>query len=143
MIGIIHSIIRACAGSIAVGDKTQGPYTTEQVQQMRKEGSVTDKTLVWKKGMADWKKCADVAELNVTPATTPVAAPVSLSTDPIWSVPPLGLMLETPEQVVAAADKINARAVVTQTMPLGNPTGMTEQERALIGLWIAQGKAVQ
>jgi uncharacterized membrane protein len=31
------------------------------------------------------------------------------------------------------------RAVVTKTMPLGNLTGMTDEERRLLGAWIAQG----
>ena len=31
------------------------------------------------------------------------------------------------------------RAVVTKTMPLGNLTGMTDEERATLGAWIAQG----
>jgi uncharacterized membrane protein len=31
------------------------------------------------------------------------------------------------------------RAVITKTMPLGNLTGMTEEERAQLGAWIAQG----
>jgi len=31
------------------------------------------------------------------------------------------------------------RAINTQSMPLGNKTGMTAEERELIGRWIAQG----
>ncbi|MGH8436979.1 MAG: hypothetical protein ACRERX_21520, partial [Pseudomonas sp.] len=35
--------------------------------------------------------------------------------------------------------RIQAQAVATQTMPLGNITQMTQEERDLIGAWIAQG----
>ncbi len=55
------------------------------------------------------------------------------------AAPPLGLLLETPEQIRQAAPKIQAQAVDTQTMPLGNVTGMTDQERAVLGAWIAGG----
>jgi uncharacterized membrane protein len=36
-------------------------------------------------------------------------------------------------------DKIMLRAVNTQSMPQGNKTGMTVEEREIIGRWIAQG----
>ena len=59
--------------------------------------------------------------------------------DPSWPAPPLGVVLESPEQVHAFRDRIAVRAVQTKTMPLGNLTGMTEEERGLVGAWIAQG----
>ena len=59
--------------------------------------------------------------------------------DPAFESPPLGLMLDTAEQIQRASDMIFARAVQTQTMPLGNLTGMTEEERAMLGAWITQG----
>ena len=37
------------------------------------------------------------------------------------------------------ADRILARAVDTKTMPLGNMTGMTDDERVILGRWIAEG----
>ena len=40
------------------------------------------------------------------------------------------------------ADRIFARAVVTRTMPLANNTGMTEEERDLLGRWVSQGAAI-
>jgi uncharacterized membrane protein len=32
--------------------------------------------------------------------------------------------------------------VLTQTMPLGNKTGMTEAERDLLGRWLDQGAPI-
>ena len=49
-------------------------------------------------------------------------------------------MLETEAQIIANAARIHAQAVATQAMPLGNLTGMKQEERDLIGAWIAQQK---
>ncbi len=55
------------------------------------------------------------------------------------SEPPKGILLEHPQQISAQAQQIYAQAVATQTMPLGNQTGMTPAERQLLGRWISQG----
>jgi len=52
---------------------------------------------------------------------------------------PKGVMLDTPERIVTMAPQINAQAVQTQTMPLGNLTNITPEERAMLAAWIAQG----
>ena len=49
------------------------------------------------------------------------------------------LARDTPEQIRQNAPRIQAQAVTTQIMPLGNITQMTQQERDLIGAWIVQG----
>jgi uncharacterized membrane protein len=64
-------------------------------------------------------------------------------TNPAFGAAPLGVMLETPEDVVARKDRILVRAVQTKTMPLGNMTGMTDEERDLLGRWIAQGASTR
>ena len=51
-----------------------------------------------------------------------------------FAAPPLGLKLETAEEVRMAADKFKQR-VANHTMPLGNLTQMTEEERAAIAHW--------
>jgi uncharacterized membrane protein len=48
-------------------------------------------------------------------------------------------MFDTPEELRRYASRIEAQAVLTQTMPLGNKTGMTEDERRTLGAWIVQG----
>jgi uncharacterized membrane protein len=53
--------------------------------------------------------------------------------------PPGGLMLDTPEQVKAAAQRIHQQTIATQAMPIGNLTKMTPEERALLGRWLADG----
>jgi uncharacterized membrane protein len=59
--------------------------------------------------------------------------------NPAFPAPPLGLVLDSYEHASAASAKIKAMAVDTQTMPLGNPTHMTQAERDLLGAWIASG----
>lgn len=60
-------------------------------------------------------------------------------TNPAVTAPPLGLLLDSYEHTHAAAARIKAMAVDTETMPLGNPTGMTKAERAALGRWIDAG----
>jgi len=61
---------------------------------------------------------------------------------PMFSAPPAGFMLDTPEQMKAQAAKIHAQTVASQIMPLGNITQMTQDERDLIGSWIAKGAQI-
>jgi uncharacterized membrane protein len=60
-------------------------------------------------------------------------------TDPSVASAPLGVVLDTPEQIRARADAIEQAAVRTEAMPPGNATGMTAEERELLGAWIDQG----
>jgi uncharacterized membrane protein len=55
---------------------------------------------------------------------------------------PKGITFDTPAQIKAQAGAIDAQAVQTKTMPLGNVTGMTQAERDLLGRWIAQGAKI-
>jgi uncharacterized membrane protein len=52
---------------------------------------------------------------------------------------PLGVKFDTPEQIVAMSARIKVRAVDTRTMPMGNKTLITDDERAVLARWIAQG----
>lgn len=63
----------------------------------------------------------------------------SKPTDDVNVTPPNGLMFDLPEQIAANADKIMIRVVQTKTMPQGNKTNITEEERSLLGVWIEQG----
>lgn len=51
--------------------------------------------------------------------------------------PPKGVMLETLRQIRQYAPLIEQQAVKADTMPLGNQTNMTDEERAKLGAWIA------
>ncbi len=53
--------------------------------------------------------------------------------------PPNGVAYDTPEKIAQYAPRIYERAVATHSMPLGDETGMTDQERADLGGWIKAG----
>ena len=65
-----------------------------------------------------------------------------------WAVPvasgwrPPTDVFETPEQITARADDLE-RVVATKTMPIGNLTGMTSEERALVVAWVTQGASTE
>lgn len=48
---------------------------------------------------------------------------------------PSGVMLDTDEQIIAEALRIHQQTVVLKAMPIGNLTGISDQERALIDAW--------
>jgi uncharacterized membrane protein len=58
------------------------------------------------------------------------------------SAAPLGITMDTPEQIQKLAPAIQQQAVDSTAMPLGNATGMTTAERRLLGRWIAQGAKI-
>nr|WP_262498974.1 urate hydroxylase PuuD [Pseudomonas sp. WS 5011] len=109
-------------------------------------------------GNPDVAKAAEPASTPAEPtATAPAVAAVEFAkvssviqercsvchsatpSSPMFSAPPAGFMLDTPEQIKAQAAKIHAQSVASQIMPLGNITQMTQEERDLIGSWIDQG----
>ena len=60
--------------------------------------------------------------------------------DPVWAgiaVPPKGILLETPDQIVRAAREIRMQAVLTTAMPPNNITQMTQDERRALAAWLA------
>ncbi len=62
--------------------------------------------------------------------------------DPTIPVAPAGVMFDTPEQIQMRKERIQARAVVSKTMPQNNKTGITEDERNLIAQWLAEGAPI-
>lgn len=63
----------------------------------------------------------------------------SAPTYPGMAAAPAGVMLDTPEEIRTRVARIAERAVAQRTMPLGNVTGITLEERALLGRWIQAG----
>ena len=68
-----------------------------------------------------------------------VACHASEPGQPGFAKAPLGILLETPQQVRARAERI-AFTVQSRYMPIGNLTGMTDAERATVASWYAQLK---
>jgi len=68
------------------------------------------------------------------------------SADPVdrtFGPMPGGVSFDDPRQIRALADRIHAQSVATRVMPPGNLTGMTEEEREIVGRWIRQGAPVE
>jgi uncharacterized membrane protein len=52
------------------------------------------------------------------------------------------LRLDSPAQIQQHAQNIYQQVVVTKQMPMGNATGMSDEERAMIGRWFVAGAKV-
>jgi len=68
----------------------------------------------------------------------------STPTNPVTNgVPAAGIAFDSPRDIATWASRIYERAVVTRTMPLGNATGMTDEERDVLALWFTRGAPVE
>lgn len=97
----------------------------------------------------------------VVPASEDLGAPVSfgearaiihkhcISCHSAWPTLPgmlaanKGVHYDRPEDIKKHAPKMFEQAVDTHIMPMGNMTGMTEEERATLGRWIRQGAKLE
>ncbi len=52
-----------------------------------------------------------------------------------FSAAPKGIVFDTAEQTLAQANVIHQQAVLTRAMPIGNLTGMLDEERAALDQW--------
>jgi uncharacterized membrane protein len=59
---------------------------------------------------------------------------------PAFKEPPKNIPLETVPELRRFASQIYLQTVQNRAMPLGNPTGMTEDERAALGRWVRGGR---
>jgi uncharacterized membrane protein len=59
-------------------------------------------------------------------------------TQPGFSTAPNGLKLDTPQSILAHATQMRQQ-IASRAMPLGNVTGITEEERAEMLAWIDRG----
>jgi uncharacterized membrane protein len=78
------------------------------------------------------------AEAQTIVRTRCVTCHAAKPSEPAFPAPPSGVMLESPEQMKAYAERILVRVYETRTMPLGNLTGMTDEERVVLGAWARQ-----
>ncbi len=54
-----------------------------------------------------------------------------------------GIKMDTPVQIKALASLIKARAVDQRTMPPGNKTGITDEERSILRRWVEGGSPLK
>lgn len=60
-------------------------------------------------------------------------------TQPGFAAAPAGVMLHTPELIRQHAERVYRQTVQLKSMPIGNLTNMTDEERTLIGRWYESG----
>jgi uncharacterized membrane protein len=84
-------------------------------------------------GSADFDAVRQVVQRRCT------ACHAATPTHPGFQAAPAGVLLETDRQIVAEALRIHQQTVVTRAMPIGNLTGITEDERALLDRWYRSG----
>jgi uncharacterized membrane protein len=63
-------------------------------------------------------------------------------TDDVYHQAPMGIKFDTAREIAGLVPKIKLMAVDTEAMPLGNKTGMTPHERAILRAWIAEGAPI-
>lgn len=68
-----------------------------------------------------------------------VACHATSPTQPGYTYPPGGVMLDSAESIHRNAGRIVQQSVHLKIMPMGNVTEMTDEERALIGKWFDDG----
>lgn len=84
----------------------------------------------------------EFAEINPLISKHCVSCHAANPTNENFEEPPKGVVLEAPADIRKYAAQIRAQTVLTETMPLGNETEMTKEERDLLGAWIAQGAKI-
>jgi uncharacterized membrane protein len=63
-------------------------------------------------------------------------------TNRAFPIAPRGVMLDTALQMKQYARRIEASVTVERTMPLANMSGMTDEERLVLGRWVETGAKV-
>ncbi|MGD0436494.1 MAG: hypothetical protein ABSB86_08510 [Bryobacteraceae bacterium] len=63
-------------------------------------------------------------------------------TNRAFPIAPQGVMLDTALEMKQYARRIEASVAVERTMPLANMSGMTDQERWVLGRWVETGAKV-
>ena len=104
------------------------PTTPEQASISEQKSGATDHSAFNKVSSVIEERCTVCHSANPT--------------SPMFSAAPAGVMFDTPEQIQQMAAKIHAQTVASQIMPLGNITQMTQDERDLLGDWIAKGASI-
>ena len=63
-------------------------------------------------------------------------------TNHAFPIAPQGVMLDTALRMKRYARRMEARVAVERTMPLANMSGMTDEERWVLGRWVETGAKV-
>ncbi|HEY4542459.1 MAG TPA: urate hydroxylase PuuD [Noviherbaspirillum sp.] len=81
----------------------------------------------------------DFVQVQTVVAQRCAACHAAHPTQPGFASAPAGVMLDQPALIRQHAQRIFQAAVQTRSMPIGNMTNMSEEERALIARWYEDG----
>jgi uncharacterized membrane protein len=84
-----------------------------------------------------YAKAADIISRRCLPCHS------SHPTDDQFTVAPVNIRFDKPDEIKLMAPRIRARAVDSDQMPFNNKTGMTLVERAELGRWIEDGASIK
>ena len=62
---------------VIINEEKAGPFTLEQIQNMRAAGTITLETYVWASGMKDWQRLGGIAAIVHPDASSPAQAKTS------------------------------------------------------------------
>jgi uncharacterized membrane protein len=88
-------------------------------------------------------KISKLPEVNAVLTQRCATCHSATPTDDVFTVAPMGVILDTLAEMQQWAPRIKARSIDAPDMPFMNKTGMTDEERVLVGQWIAAGAPVQ
>ena len=98
-------------------------------------------SMVWflRPALPDGSAAGQVSDAQISAIMTSrcVACHALQPTQPGFAEAPLGIALDSIEAIHNHADRV-ATSVQTRYMPIGNLTGMTDEERATVAAWYAQ-----
>jgi len=80
---------------------------------------------------------ASVHLADIQPIISERCMPCHATHPKLMASPPAGLVLETPQEILANAGRIYTQAVQLKAMPLGNLTHITSEERSRLAAWYA------
>ena len=87
--------------------------------------------------MAPINRTVSLAEASAIIGERCIACHSAAPSDDFFKSPPKGIAFDSPEDIRRYAPLIERVAVASRAMPLRNKTGMTDEERAILGAWIA------
>ena len=100
---------------VLIDGEQKGPMATEQLENLKQDGTLTSDTLVWKDGMAEWGKAGEQEDLKTLfAAATPPPPPPTPSTPP----PPPTPTGEEAQMPSSSAEDVSETLADTNEAPI-------------------------
>jgi uncharacterized membrane protein len=93
-------------------------------------------------GTARWWRSVSYAEARTVVDRRCVECHSQQPTSRVFPIAPKGVMLDTAPEMKQYAQRIEASVAVERTMPLANLSGMTDEERWVLGRWAKTGAKI-